>query len=194
MTAPGNPVIHDSRFCGGKKHQGDGTCRRPAGWGTDHAGEGRCKLHGGCSPGIAKAARERLIERGARMELARLDVAPVEDALTELSKLAGQILAWRDAFAEKVNELTSVRYESEHSGEQLASEIAVFERAMDRCINVLTAIARLKIDERLVKIEQRKVDLVADALTRTLGELGLDGNQQQQARDGLTRHLRLVTG
>ncbi len=25
-------------------------CRRPAGWGTDHVGEGKCKLHGGASP------------------------------------------------------------------------------------------------------------------------------------------------
>lgn len=26
-------------------------CQRPAGWGTDHAGTGRCKLHGGGSAG-----------------------------------------------------------------------------------------------------------------------------------------------
>lgn len=32
--------------CGGKKRHG-GECQRPAGWGTDHAGTGRCKLHGG---------------------------------------------------------------------------------------------------------------------------------------------------
>jgi hypothetical protein len=25
-------------------------CKLPAGWGTDHVGEGRCKLHGGASP------------------------------------------------------------------------------------------------------------------------------------------------
>jgi hypothetical protein len=25
----------------------DGECQLPAGWGTDHTGEGRCKLHGG---------------------------------------------------------------------------------------------------------------------------------------------------
>ena len=26
-------------------------CLRPAGWGTDHTGEGKCKLHGGKSTG-----------------------------------------------------------------------------------------------------------------------------------------------
>jgi|GEM_PF-3592948 len=34
-------------ICGAKKKQGEGVCQQPAGWGTDHPGEGRCKLHGG---------------------------------------------------------------------------------------------------------------------------------------------------
>lgn len=36
-------------LCGAKTRAGT-PCRRPAGWGTDHVGEGRCKLHGGRSP------------------------------------------------------------------------------------------------------------------------------------------------
>jgi hypothetical protein len=36
----------EADLCGGECT--DGTpCKRPAGWGTDHVGEGRCKLHGG---------------------------------------------------------------------------------------------------------------------------------------------------
>lgn len=37
-------------ICGAKKKQNGGHCTRPAGWGTDHPGFGKCKLHGGCSP------------------------------------------------------------------------------------------------------------------------------------------------
>lgn len=38
-------------LCGAKKRDGSGeTCRQVAGWGTDHVGTGRCKLHGGLSP------------------------------------------------------------------------------------------------------------------------------------------------
>lgn len=34
--------------CGRAKRDGSGEpCTRPAGWGTDHPGEGACKLHGG---------------------------------------------------------------------------------------------------------------------------------------------------
>lgn len=38
-------------LCGAKKHNSEDTCARPAGWGTEHAGTGRCKLHGGCNTG-----------------------------------------------------------------------------------------------------------------------------------------------
>jgi uncharacterized protein YjcR len=36
--------------CGAQTRSGD-PCKHPAGWGTDHTGEGRCKHHGGASPG-----------------------------------------------------------------------------------------------------------------------------------------------
>lgn len=41
---------YDKKYCGAKTRAGT-PCRRPAGWGTDHVGEGRCKLHGGKSTG-----------------------------------------------------------------------------------------------------------------------------------------------
>lgn len=34
-------------YCNARKTDGSGHCRHEAGWGTDHFGMGRCKLHGG---------------------------------------------------------------------------------------------------------------------------------------------------
>src|SRR5262245_19792697 len=98
--------IAGGRVCGAKKRQSEGTCTRPAGWGTDHAGHGRCKLHGGSTRSLRLVAAQDQ----ARAVLARLDVPPVDDPLTELSKLAGQLVAWKNALAERVNALTSIRY------------------------------------------------------------------------------------
>ena len=36
-------------ICGARTRKGT-PCRRPAGWGTDHPGVGRCKYHGGATP------------------------------------------------------------------------------------------------------------------------------------------------
>lgn len=55
MADEGNEV-HDKEkkkkyvICGAKNKKG-GICSRPAGWGTNHPGSGKCKLHGGASTG-----------------------------------------------------------------------------------------------------------------------------------------------
>lgn len=43
---PGPRRIPPDQLCNAKKKSG-GTCRRPAGAGTDHLGQGRCRRHGG---------------------------------------------------------------------------------------------------------------------------------------------------
>lgn len=39
------------KTCNGKIHRQFKYCKKPAGWGTNHQGKGRCKLHGGCCTG-----------------------------------------------------------------------------------------------------------------------------------------------
>lgn len=44
--------VYDDK-CGATTRAGT-PCQQKAGWGTDHVGEGRCKLHGGASTGAPK--------------------------------------------------------------------------------------------------------------------------------------------
>jgi hypothetical protein len=79
--------------CGAKKRGGPGLCTRPAGWGTDHAGVGKCKLHGGASPikhgRYSKIPRERLRHR--LDELAASDSNPL-DLVPDLQLLRAVLL------------------------------------------------------------------------------------------------------
>jgi hypothetical protein len=128
-------------------------------------------------------------------ELARLEVDPVGDPVTQLAVLAGQILAWRDAMAEKVNALTSIRYEAigeNGSGEQLRAEVALWERALDRCERVLIAMAKLNIDERLARISERQLGMIEAALSAALASEGLDLEAQARAKRVVARHLRVA--
>lgn len=50
--------------CGAKNRKGN-PCGRPAGWGTDHPGSGRCKLHGGLSTGPKSEAGKKKIAANA---------------------------------------------------------------------------------------------------------------------------------
>ena len=45
-----NKAHDDNEICGAKTRAGT-PCKQKAGWGTNHVGEGRCKLHGGKSTG-----------------------------------------------------------------------------------------------------------------------------------------------
>jgi len=54
------------------------------------------------------------------------DVPAVADPLTELKKLAGQVVAWKDAPVGQGHELTAIRFTDDKGSEQLRSEIALF--------------------------------------------------------------------
>ncbi|WP_157464919.1 hypothetical protein [Deinococcus apachensis] len=96
-------------LCGAKHNKRPGTCKRPAGWGTDHPGEGRCKLHGGVGQKPSLAYQEvnaspRLVEliEGYRtdadllnlsQDLARMR-AIVHDYIERHAQLTDAIIAW----------------------------------------------------------------------------------------------------
>lgn len=185
MTVGSGRAGHDGPKCGGKKRQGAGTCTQTAGWGTDHVGVGRCKLHGGSTPTHEAAGAEQLLAQ----QLARLDVPAVADPLTELSKLAGQVVAWKDALAAKVNELTELRYEG-FAAEQLRAEVGLWERAMDRCNTVLATMARLNIDERLARISERQAEAVLAAIDAALDAAGVPAAERAEPKKAAARHLR----
>lgn len=186
MTKRGGPK------CGGKLHGRDGTCTLPAGWGTDHRGYGRCRKHLGNAPTVAKAAERERLNHEAAAALAALDVPPVHDPLTELQRLAGQVIAWKNAMAEKVNELADLRYEGDLHGEQLRAEVALWERAMDRCERVLVAMAKLNLDERLVRISEEQARIVTGVILGAFADIGLPQEMSDAIRPAIARRLRLA--
>lgn len=179
-------------FCGAARRNGNGTCKRDAGAGTDHKGYGRCSWHGGCSPTGSQSAAEQRIEAEARKLLYRHDAAAVADPLQALQRLAGRALALEETIGGIVNGLRSYRYETETGGEQLRAEVAVLERAMDRAGRLLVDIAKLGIEERLAKITEKQAQMAMDALASALNDMGLSAEQQREARQRVAGHLRLV--
>lgn len=175
-----------ARKCKGRKTNGE-PCNNYA-----ITGGMVCHAHGGRAKQVKAKAAERVTEERVRAALARIDVDPITDPLSELSKIAGQVVAWKDTIADKVNELTSLRYSTE-GGEQLRAEVALFERALDRCEKFLSSMARLNIDERLARISERQADIIIKAITATLAERGLSVEEQAEARRDVARRLRVAS-
>jgi hypothetical protein len=152
-----------------------------------------CRKHGGKTLEQLRAdGQARLVEADAAKALARLDAPPVVNPFEELARLAGQCVAWKDSMGGKVNELTSIRYEGGIGTEQLRAEIAVWERALDRCLAALSAMARLNIESRLAGIRQATLTMLEEALTAALQQSGLDVYEQNKARQEFQKRIRVV--
>lgn len=185
---PNSPQRSSRPRCGAKARNHEGSCKQIV-----RKGAKRCRFHGGASPKAERAARRRAVEVELSAELAKVGVTPVGDPFTAISTVAAEIIAWKDLAAVRVAALKDdVRYETEN-GEQLRAEVALYERAMDRCVTVLNAIARLDIDDRLAKISEKQADMVEKALDAALAKLDLTAEQRQLAWAEVGRHLRLVS-
>ena len=108
------------KLCGAKRLKVASKCRRPAGWGTDHAGRGRCKLHGGSTPDHRKAAaRQEALDFVRNAMGAEVPVDPLEALLQAVRLAAGAVAYWR------------VRLRPHQEGEAPAALIAGLDAALD---------------------------------------------------------------
>lgn len=183
-TRPPRPKVEP---CGAQTRSEDKhACRLPP-----INGSKRCRFHGGASPSVkAKAVRDRT--EGELRELAtKLAAPPVDNPLEALSTLAGEVSAWKNFLAGKLAELNTLRYSGEHA-EQIRGEVVLYERALDRTVSVLTAIARLNIDERLAAIGEVQAAMLEGALEAALTALGVPVEDKARAWDAAASHLRLA--
>jgi hypothetical protein len=111
----GNPHGHPPCTARKKASQGGGPCERYAGWGTDHAGQGPCKYHGGLTPvkhgrysQITRPRLKQLIEQ-FEAESDPMDMLPelallralVTDYIERYDVFTGALLAWHDSYIDK---------------------------------------------------------------------------------------------
>lgn len=101
MTGP-EIVTDRDKYCGGKKRGEDGgTCTRPAGWGTEHVGAGRCKLHGGKTQSHTVAGQRELAERAVKTFGLPIADKPASLALLdEFAWILGHVAWLRDRVQE----------------------------------------------------------------------------------------------
>lgn len=87
----------DKQLCNGQRaNQPKGVlCTRPAGWGTDHPGVGRCKRHGGSTSTHRKAAEVELARRECVHLGIEIRTTPGEALIHEVWEAAGNVAFYR---------------------------------------------------------------------------------------------------
>lgn len=161
-----------------------------------------CRVHGGASKRAKAAAARRTAEARAAAEVAAQADAvlafraerALENPLDGLARLATEVTAFKDALAARVNALTSIRYEDMKSAEQLRSEVALYERAMDRTARLLETMVKLDFEKRMVSLNEAQGELVAQVIRAVLADLELTPSQTERVPEVVPRHLRLLGG
>lgn len=177
--------------CGAKKRQGDGACQRPAGWGTDHVGDGRCKLHGGSTPirhgRYSQIERPRFKDKIERFEADPdpLNLAPevallrafVEDLIERWDEIYGPdgaLLAWHESFGKTDDNGQSIN--TNPKPRQLPDFSAV-SAVVDKVGSMVDRIQKQKA-EGMIKLStlQRYINQAGVEVVNALKQIGVDAD------------------
>lgn len=160
--------------CSGTNRRGE-QCRRPAGWGTDHVGEGKCRNHGGAS--VIKHGRYSTVTRTRIRELYEkfeadpnpLDLHPelakcraiLVDFIERYDEWKEAFLAWHASFGTPDGTVTDTG--------QLVIRAAKPRQVLDisDARNTLLAIAKI-----VEVIERIKGNVSRSDLLRIMAEMG----------------------
>lgn len=185
--------------CGAKTRAG-GQCQRPAGWGTDHVGAGKCKLHGGRTPSGRKAAqRIQAVEAVASYGLPR-EIDPHSALLEELHRTAGHVAWLADLIGagvlSKENNPTGRRRTIKLDQPTLAGDIpSVWVQLYHEERKHFAAVAKtciaVGIEERRVLIAEQQGSLLAQVIRGVLTDLGVA--DRPEVPSVVRRHLTLVS-
>ena len=114
--------------------------------------------------------------------------AVVRDPLERLARLAGQIDAWMGMLAARVAELTTVGNERGRPH----AEIAAMHSSMRLLGELLVAINRLDLDERMIRLDRLQADQIRELLDVVARdpELGLSEEQLREWPRAFARAAR----
>lgn len=180
--------------CGAMGRKGT-PCKRPAGWGTQHVGDGRCKLHGGNTATHRTAAVRTMIQTemlgttlGAHLAV---DIHPTE-ALLELVKMTAGYVRWLNAEVAALGRLEESSYVTG------LHEPKVLIRLLGEYTDRLARFSKMALDagveERLVSLAEAQGELVASVLVNVLSDLALSPAQQAAAPEVVRRHMLVLEG
>jgi hypothetical protein len=197
-----DPIAPDDT-CNARKRNGEGYCGRPAGWGTDHLGVGRCKMHGGNMPNHRKQAQTELAKLGVEAFGLPINIDPHDALMEELHRTAG-IIAFYELQIQSLQEVSDLHGPTGTSGSDIESGlehhpseapniwVKLHKEERQHFVKVAESCIKAGIDERRVQIAEQQGVLIATAIRNILMALGID-TAQAQVREVIREHLSVIT-
>lgn len=130
-----------------------------------------CVAHGGAAPQVRAAARRRVTARKAAAAVGKLGYQPVDDPLSTLAQVGGELVAIKDYLRGQVERLTQIRTTGADGSEQLRAELAAYQQSLRDTVSALVSMAKLDIDDRLARITEARAAVFVAVLLAALAEV-----------------------
>lgn len=184
--------MSDPNRCRATNRQGE-QCGRPP-----MRGGKVCASHGGKIPSVLAASQRRLAEQeaeaGAVKAVEKLtdSRAPMSigDVYRELLDVSGLAVAWKDVLRDRVDQLTDYTSTTMMGAEQIRGDVLLFERALDRALKVLEAVARLDLDSRLSNLTERDGEALTGVVRQAMAAAELTPEQTARFDRAMAEGLR----
>lgn len=178
--------------CGARAKSTGNPCRRPAGSGTDHVGDGHCKHHGGSTQSGKKHAAKQAANKAVATYGLPRNVDPATALLEEVHRTAGHV-EW---LGQVVGELevkalvwgrTKVkRGGDDHGTTKEAKEnayLALYRQERAHLVRVTAEAIKAGVEERRVKVEEHRATMMVDALGNVFDNLNLTDEQLDKVNE-----------
>lgn len=133
------PKKPPGKHCNGLTKQRVGYCKQRAGWGTDHAGQGRCKLHGGSS--LKKhGVYSKIIPPKYHELLENIKPAEITDLTHEIIKLKTLLIDITEA--DNGDESDKIVLDEKGDPIPVSYSTLTITEKLDYVIKIVTAIAK----------------------------------------------------
>ena len=133
-----------------------------------------CWVHGGASPKVQIAQKRREFQAKALAVVTEFyedgEYPALEDAPTELLKIASEAIAVKDQLGRFASQLQNVSHESKDGTQQIAAAVLAYTSAIDRCADILTKINRLGISDHPQKVQEDLGLRLVAAFRRTVSD------------------------
>jgi len=180
-----------TRVCGALNRNGQ-MCKQAAGYGTDHPGAGRCKLHSGCTPAAdifhsKRTVRER-IKHIMSLGVIPEGVSPEEVMLQEVARAAAAV-AHLDSIVAQFDD-DELRHDAS------AKDVVTMwneQRVLLR--NVGKAVIQAGIAKHAVQVQEMTAQALITILMAVMQspEVNMSTDQQRMARMLMANELRALS-